>query len=608
MSDKSSKPPGIKNSQGETESAPPRIRIHLLCADIARAGKDCKPADEVKVDTVAVGHYKDVAPVDAERALDLAISGDSATESDGDLIITQFTERQIITGDVAHPFFLPDPLHPERIIAIAGMGYPRRFSVPELASLVRQLCWSLGLLGRKHLATVLIGAGNGNLDVEDAVTAWLRGLSIAIEEASRAGRRLQALTFVEIHQHRVTEIHRALHEHAKELRGIEFEICPIPEANSCGSDRRASSPRAVAPGYISAEMNKRRFRFATLGPGATTRFRESAVKPNLILQVNDKLIDSASKSDQLEQGETLHKMLFPALLWEQLPLGAPLVMGCDPGAARIAWEMLAEPAYSHTPGNLAPLQYRFLGLARGLTRQLRVQTEYSVSSREPADILKVLIVADPAKDRRLDAARKEGKAIGKLFKRYGHLRELQGAANPIKLKMLIGEDATHVAVMRELLSESYDVFHFVGHCAYDPNRPERSGMIFSDNEMLTPAELGQVRRVPSYVFANGCYAGLVPGSQRGISAKRTPSLAAAFLRGGVANLVCAAWEVNSKAALRFAVTLYKILLGVDGPPQTMHVAMRRARVAVWEQDEGRHTWGAYQHYGDPYFRFFRGST
>ena len=132
-------------------------------------------------------------------------------------------------------------------------------------------------------------------------------------------------------------------------------------------------------------------------------------------------------------------------------------------------------------------------------------------------------------------------------------------------------------------------------------------MVFSDDKALTPGELSRLRRVPSYVFANGCYSGLVPGSQRQFSAKHTPSLAAAFLQGGVANLVCAAWEVNSKAALVFAVTLYTNLLGLDGPAQPMHSAMRRARIAVWNLDNGLHTWGAYQHYGNPYFRFFRGS-
>jgi hypothetical protein len=580
----------------------------LLCSDISQAGKRGKPTGEIPVDAIGVGHYEDVIPVNAERALDQAISGKLAGGSDEGLIITEFTERQIITGEVAHPFFLPDPRRPGRLIAIAGMGYPRKFSVPELSFLVRQLCWSLGYLGRKHLATVLIGAGHGNLDVEDAVDAWLRGLSIAIEETSRTGRHLEALTFFELHQDRLNEIHRALHKYAKELRGMEVVIRPIPKVGSCGPEPPPSAPLEIEPGYVTAEMTKRAFRFGALGPGATTQFQASQVDPELIFQANDKLIDAPSNKDQWEGGETLHKLLFPAALWGHLPLAAPLVMNCDPRAARLAWEMLAEPLDPHTPGIPTSQQDRFLGLARGLTRQLRVQSESPISSRETGDTLKVLIVADPARDRPLGAARKEGEEVARLFKEYIKSRAAQNPRNPAQLKVLLGEEADRLAVIRELQCGSYDVFHFSGHCAYDPHKPTASGMVFSDGQMLTPGEISQLRRVPSYVFANGCYSGLVPNSQRQLCAKLTPSLAAAFLRGGVGNLVCAAWQVNSEAGLLFATTLYHNLLGLDGPPQPMHVAMRRARVAVWNGQKGLQSWGAYQHYGNPYFRFFRASS
>ena len=39
----------------------------------------------------------------------------------------------------------------------------------------------------------------------------------------------------------------------------------------------------------------------------------------------------------------------------------------------------------------------------------------------------------------------------------------------------------------------------------------------------------------------------------------------------------------------------------------MHVAMREARVEIATRAGGR-TWGAYQHYGNPYFRFFDAAT
>ncbi len=36
----------------------------------------------------------------------------------------------------------------------------------------------------------------------------------------------------------------------------------------------------------------------------------------------------------------------------------------------------------------------------------------------------------------------------------------------------------------------------------------------------------------------------------------------------------------------------------------MRVAMRSARLSILETPSGAQTWGAYQHYGNPYLRFF----
>ena len=50
--------------------------------------------------------------------------------------------------------------------------------------------------------------------------------------------------------------------------------------------------------------------------------------------------------------------------------------------------------------------------------------------------------------------------------------------------------------------------------------------------------------------------------------------------------------------------LYARLLGSDGvgPPVSMHQAVRHARNKLSETACGGASWGAYQHYGDPYFR------
>jgi hypothetical protein len=40
----------------------------------------------------------------------------------------------------------------------------------------------------------------------------------------------------------------------------------------------------------------------------------------------------------------------------------------------------------------------------------------------------------------------------------------------------------------------------------------------------------------------------------------------------------------------------------------MYAAMREARLSIADSPDGARTWGAYQHYGSPYFRFFDRET
>jgi len=79
--------------------------------------------------------------------------------------------------------------------------------------------------------------------------------------------------------------------------------------------------------------------------------------------------------------------------------------------------------------------------------------------------------------------------------------------------------------------------------------------------------------------------------------------------------------VDDHGARDFALTLYAQLLGLcpaDGKNplidinnyqesnggKPMHIAMREARLAIADPPNDIRTWGAYQHYGNPYFRFF----
>src|SRR5262249_26602068 len=119
-----------------------------------------------------------------------------------------------------------------------------------------------------------------------------------------------------------------------------------------------------------------------------------------------------------------------------------------------------------------------------------------------------------------------------------------------------------------------------------------------------------------FVFSNACESGITPDRAEARTAALAPSFAEAFFARGVANFVCTAWPVNDRAARDFALRLYSGLLGLKqepegGPyirdgngPLPMHMAMRNARQSIAGDRFGVRTWGAYQHYGNPYLQFF----
>src|ERR1043165_5294799 len=208
-------------------------------------------AGKYPVDSISVGHYIGVQPQRAELALDRAISAallpEGTTVTKAELLLTQYTDRGIIYGQLGQPFLMPDPRNGrqsknERLIAIAGMNEPGRFGVPELTVLARELCWALGRLNKVHLATVLIGSGEGNLGVRDAVAAWLSGLRRAVTGSQlKDPRRFQGATFVEYDPRKVIQLDKILTAQQAEQKQRNFKISytSLTKAESDGLKKSA---------------------------------------------------------------------------------------------------------------------------------------------------------------------------------------------------------------------------------------------------------------------------------------------------------------------------------------------------------------------------------
>lgn len=643
-----------------------KIEIALFYGGIESVHKALLPGSQNHpVDAIAVGHYVGVRPQAAEKKIDEAISrvllgrseDDAEAVEDADLLLTQYTERGIIHGKLGEPFFLPDPrpahngnVPPRaRLIVLAGMNEPGRFGVPELTVLSRELSWALGRMDRRHLATVLIGTGNGNLSMQEAVSGWLNGVRRAITGSGfDAGRQLRRITFVEFDPRKIALLQVLIKEEAErqdELGlNVTFNGYGEEELNALREDelewdRREWEKRRAAVGQtdspvptrvtLSLDDERKTYRFGAITADASVPEREITIDPQVVMQANDELAGERRPKMQLERGRFLEELLIPDDLRRELYNRAPLVMMLDSTTARIHWEMVAQPALASTPGGNgsgAGFEHDddFLSTSRGFTRQLR--TTFAIPPEPPPPprrVLRVLVVADPAEDAHLSGAQEEGVAVADLFESYNSVFKERYSETRIEVKRLFGPvEATRTNVLRELMIRQYDVLHFAGHCVYhwydDPNL---SGWIFNAKrrEVLSANELNRIDRVPKFVFSNACESGITPDRSGERNVNLAPSFAESFFARGVANFVCTAWPVDDEAARLFALTLYAGLLGYDdetarradrrptrraGGAKKMHEAMRDARLAVAKTLNGRTTWGAYQHYGNPYFQIF----
>jgi pimeloyl-ACP methyl ester carboxylesterase len=587
------------------------LRMRLSRSSIA----DVEPG-EPPVDAVAVGHYIGVRPAGAELALDEAISAPLG----GAKLLTTFAERGILRGEAGQPFFLADPRDTGRLIAVAGLGYPGRCGAPELAMAIRELVWSLSALGKRHLAAVLIGSGEGNLSTREAVAAWIDGIRAALAEPRAGSGRLATITLVETDACKLLEMRRALAAIEPEpVAGVTLEVTGPPEEELIEPAAAEAAARARAavlaksegweeqinsayPTRLTVDMEGHVYRYGAVTRTASVPERCIALDPGLVQEANNALAAACDAAEQWRLGQYLLKLLFPADLRNELSTAHPLVVTCDSSAARVPWEMIAQPG-AGTPAGA------FLGIHRGLTRQLRTPfapppEPFPAASR----VLRVLIVADGACDARLPGAAREGELVRELFSRFREQELAKPAparrAAEVEICALIGpEQATRTRVMQELLLREYDILHYAGHCAYDAEHPTESGWVFSGSTRLTANELSRVDRVPAFVFANACESGVTPDRAGSRSPGMAPSFAESFFARGVRDFICTGWPVNDDAALEFARTFYTCLLGLDGrAPQPAHAAMREARARIFNLANGIASWGAYQHYGNPYTR------
>ncbi|PKO30368.1 MAG: hypothetical protein CVU34_19360 [Betaproteobacteria bacterium HGW-Betaproteobacteria-7] len=546
---------------------------------------------------VLVGHYQGDTVVSAEAVLDRQLAG----------ALTRRLDLGIYPGPLgSNTIFLNDsPTAKPGGAIVVGLGQVGGLSPGLLEESVRAALLDFALKAahwpdhrfgdeaRPRSAAVtclLVGTGAGGLPVGDALEAILRAAvctnrRLAAEELD--GRVIiDRLEFLEIYEDvtigAAEALARVLQNEAL-ARAVRWPARAVEPGQ--GGRRRVRFEQAPE-WYQRLEIIEDDGRLRFVFPTDRARAEETLATGQLTLA--DRFVQMASRDtgQNVEAAKTLFEMLLPLRLRELAPQQGNLVIMVDRRSARYPWELL-ENRWSG--GERPP------AVAAGCIRQFRT-VDYR---QRPVHGLAhtALVVGNPdlscsVEFCDLPGAREEARQVAEQLAAAGYA-------------VIDSIDQGPTPIMEALHKDSWRILHLAGHGVHEhqPGKGAKpvSGMVIGPDSYLTPGDIAQMRFVPEVVFVNCCHLGRVDGGRELDRLGLAANLGEEFIRMGVRAVIAAGWAVDDRAGLAFAATFYRAMLAGEA----LGEAVRLAREDVWSRFPDVNTWGAYQCYGDPDFRFHR---
>jgi len=278
--------------------------------------------------------------------------------------------------------------------------------------------------------------------------------------------------------------------------------------------------------------------------------------------------------------KALFELLLPNAFKEFLMDRHNLVLVLDDAAAVYPWEML-----SSGEGDLEDP----IALRGGMVRQL--VTEHYREKIEGPMKRTAFVIGNPRTHMvNLPAASDEARMVANMLEDFS-----------FNVESLFDADATPQAIISTLFNSEYRILHLAGHGLFEYGPEKETGMVIGEHLILTPGTIKQMRHVPDVAFLNCCYLGSAKDDEKRSDRHRiAANLGTQLIRMGVRCVVAAGWEVNDRAAKRFAEVFYEKMLSGDSFGEAVKGARKATHVIAPESN----TWGAYQCYGDPSYRLF----
>jgi hypothetical protein len=565
-----------KSSQPAEERAKPKLNVVVTRGSIT----------DVKTPVAVIGGYKGIAPAGALKSLDDALQQ----------WITRAGDHGMIGGNLGEVFFVP-VLHKGLAadsVLLAGMGEYGKFNYHDLCYLAMNICYAVSALKLDDFASVLIGSGEGNLEIEEAVKGLLSGFCDALYHVDPK-ERVATFHLVEYNKDRYAEIVKVLKDVIDKEHLPNIELTVTYETVRARKGKRAIvTPTAKRASHFSRFVNRITiergedgYSFSALTNNAVVPVRKVEVQSFFTTGIATQLIKGESEESHDTFGLLLHEYVFPEDFERMIDDGKSLTLVVDKDTAALPWEMACYGP-KHGPKHLRT----YFGTDLRLTRQFRTMLAGAPGIAPPINkSLRILVIADPAPDLRLPGALQEGQEVVKILQEHQEL--LRGQLEIEIVSCLGPAQCDPIKILGLLLNETFDVVHYSGHGRFDEDKPNRSGWVFSSKVTLSAREIFRARQVPRVVFANACFSAVTSRGQESSveqTNQKLAGLAEAFFARGVQNYIGTGWAVDDAAAVEFAQVFYTQAM----KGELLGDALAAARVKIFDKGS---TWGAYQHYG-----------
>lgn len=570
---------------------------------------------------VLVGHFDQLGLVSAERAVDRYLGG----------VLNERYMMGFYPGRIGEQEVIVDFDRRPRGAIVVGLGHKDSLTGSQLALTVRRGLVKYAMFRRDNMieeredpsgyghgvSMLLVGTNFGELPMRES----LRNLLAAVRSANTdiAGfveiegkPKLQPISRVEIvdfYEDRAYEAFRTLQDIV-----AREDLSDIVLADSLeeGFGRRKRFLRAAERGWWQTMTTRletekirikkkdrkddpkakkyyteKHLRFDTYTRGTSVNTKDVYSNIDLAHMMARKM-SQGTKDDKRRNNPTASKVLFELLIPNSykdfIRNHRNIAWQMDIESAAFPWELF----YDHETGPVPTF------VRAGMVRRL-----YSEDAPlRPAFVRErsALIIADPFLDhktlvnfRQLPGALAEGKVVKDKLSanKYDTLIHLEGARAD--------------EIINGLFKQPYKVVHIAAHGVFDEERRTKTGVVMEEGQRLTPGTFKQMSSVPEFVFINCCYSGHTDASAEKYMETRyrlAANIGTQLIKLGVRAVVVAGWEVSDDAAKVWAETFYDELL----KGSYFGDSVRQARSICHGRFPEDNTWGAYQCYGDQFYR------